>query len=289
MNDCDKPKHSLVYALERLASASGKQAALLIVALASLYPLYFVFANAFKTKVDYAGNKSGLPHEWVLDNFAKVLQGSSFPRWFGNTVLLTFSSVLVSLFIGAMAAYALSRMRFRGQKPLLNLMVALMVIPPIVMVIPLFVMMAKLDLVNRYESPIIVYTGLLLPFTIYMLHSFFVTVPHAITDSAAIDGCSHFQTFVKIMLPLSRPALVTLLLVNALWVWNELLVSLIFLQKEELKTIMVGLTVFRGRFSVDVPLIMAGLVWGTGPMLLLYLFGQRYLVKGLVAGSLKGE
>ena len=97
------------------------------------------------------------------------------------------------------------------------------------------------------------------------------------------------QTFLRIILPLSRPALVTLIVVNALWVWNEILVALIFLQKEELRTIMVGLTVFRGRFSVDVPVIMAGLVVASLPMLLMYIFGQRYLVKGLVAGSLKGE
>ena len=268
---------------------SLRQVIMLVMAVGSLYPLYFIFVNAFKTKVEYAGNKSGLPHHLVGEAFSKVFQGPNFARWFGNSLLLTFGSVLISLFIGAMAAYAMSRMRFRGQGLLLNGIVTLMVIPPIVMVIPLFVLMSRVNLINSYPAPILIYTGLLLPFTIYLLYSFFVTVPQAIVDSAMIDGCSNLQTFLRIILPLSRPALVTLIVVNALWVWNEILVALIFLQKEELRTIMVGLTVFRGRFSVDVPVIMAGLVVASLPMLLMYIFGQRYLVKGLVAGSLKGE
>ena len=121
------------------------------------------------------------------------------------------------------------------------------------------------------------------------MRNFFVTIPQAIVDSALIDGCSKFKAFVKIILPLSKPALITLIIVNAVWVWNELFIALIFLQRTELKTLMVGLTVFRGRFNVNQPVIMAGLFVSVVPMILLYLFGQRFFIKGMITGSLKGE
>ena len=189
--------------------------------------------------------------------------------------------------LASLAAFATSKMEFRGRLPLLKVLVSLMVMPPVVMVIPLFILMVRIGWVNNFASVILIYSGLLAPFSVYLLNSFFGSVHDEIIAAAAIDGCSTFQIFRYIMLPLSLPALTTLVVVNVLWVWNELLISLIFLQGDEIRTFMAGLTQFQGRFAVDQPLVMAGALLGMLPIMVLYLFGQRYFVRGLTAGAVK--
>jgi ABC-type glycerol-3-phosphate transport system permease component len=166
-------------------------------------------------------------------------------------------------------------------------MIVLMVIPPAVLILPLFVLMVNIGLINTLSSVIIIYSGLLIPFSVYLLVSFFRSLPPELFDAASIDGCSNFDTFWRITLPLSTPALVTLVVVNALFVWNELFIALVFLQDETVKTLMPGLTLFKGHFTVNEPLIMAGTLIATIPMILLYLFGQRLFVEGLTAGAVK--
>jgi ABC-type glycerol-3-phosphate transport system permease component len=147
--------------------------------------------------------------------------------------------------------------------------------------------MVNIGLVNKIPSVIIIYCGLLIPFSVYLLVSFFRSLPPELFDAAAIDGCSNLDTFWRITLPLSTPAMVTLIVVNALFVWNELFIALVFLQGETVMTLMPGLTLFKGHFTVNEPLIMAGTLIATVPMILLYLFGQRLFVEGLVAGAVK--
>ena len=209
--------------------------------------------------------------------------GSATPR------SVTVGSVAVTVAVGALAAHAFSRFHFTGKEKVFNLIIALMIIPPIVMIIPLFVLATRARLVNTYWSAIIIYAGLMLPFSVYLLRNFFVTIPESIVDSARIDGCSDMGIFLRIVVPLSRSALITLVVVNVLWVWNELLIALIFLQKEELTTLVVGLIRFQGRFRIDQPVILAGIFASMVPMVILYLVGQRFLVQGLTAGALKGE
>lgn len=113
------------------------------------------------------------------------------------------------------------------------------------------------------------------------------TVPDSLIDAARIDGCSSLKALCKIMIPLCVPAVITSSLVNIVWVWNELLISLVFLQKEHLRTLMVGITLFKGRFTLNIPVIMAGLVIATIPIVLVYIFAQKYLIEGMLAGSVK--
>ena len=121
--------------------------------------------------------------------------------------------------------------------------------------------------------------------TIYLMRNFMKTVPDSLLEAEEIDGCSKRKALTKIMIPLSVPALITSSLVNLVWVWNELLISLVFLQKEELRTLKVGITLFKGRFTLNIPVIMAGLVIATVPIVLIYIFAQKYLVEGMLAGS----
>ncbi len=271
----------------RVPGGAWKQALLAVFAVVCLFPLYYLLVTAFKTRPEYLANLFGVPLRPVLDNFATVFRGKRFLLWFANSLVLTGGSVTAGLLLALAAAYAFARMEFRLREPLFGSLLVLMIVPPVVMVIPLFKVMIALGILNTHAGVILIYTGLTLPFSVYLLASFFRTIPGAIIDSARIDGCRDLRILAAIAVPLASPAIITTILVNALWVWNELLVAVIFLQKDELKTLMVGLTIFKSRYNLDIPVTMAGLVLATLPMLALYFAGQKYFIKGLVTGAVK--
>ncbi len=273
----------------KVVVALARQLLLILAAAVVMVPIVYILMASFKTKMDYVRNQIGWPRPPVLDNYLRLVEDAKLFIWFGNSAAVTAGSVAVTVAVGALAAHAFSRFHFTGKEKIFNLIIALMIIPPIVMIIPLFVLATRARLVNTYWSAIIIYAGLMLPFSVYLLRNFFITIPESIVDSARIDGCSDMGIFLRIVLPLSRSALITLVVVNVLWVWNELLIALIFLQKEELTTLVVGLIRFQGRFRIDQPVILAGIFASMVPMVIIYLIGQRFLVQGLTAGALKGE
>jgi ABC-type glycerol-3-phosphate transport system permease component len=275
--------------VRKIVVTVARQVLLVLAAVVVLAPIVYILMASFKTKMDYVRNQIGWPNPPVLDNYLRLAEDAKLFIWFGNSSVVTFGSVAVTVAVGALAAHAFSRFRFWGREKIFNLIIALMIIPPIVMIIPLFVLATRARLVNTYWSAIIIYTGLMLPFSVYLLRNFFITIPESIIDSARIDGCSDMGIFLRIVIPLSRSALITLVVVNVLWVWNELMIALIFLQREELTTLVVGLIRFQGRFRIDQPVILAGIFASMVPMVILYLIGQRFLVQGLTAGALKGE
>ena len=264
-----------------------RQGSVILATIISLFPVYFMLVSSFKTKSEYIQNKWGLPSSLYLNNFNTALAGEKFFIRFANSAILTVLSVGVSLVIACLAAYAFARMEFSGKDTLFNLVLSLMVVPPVVMVVPLFVSMVRWGLVNTYQGTSIIYIGLLLPFSVYMMTNFFRTIPREIIEASRIDGCSNLGVFWRIMMPLSAPAVITLVVVNALWVWNELLIALIFMQKDSMKTLMVGIAAMRSRNYVDIPATMAGLLIATIPIVIVYLFGQRYFIRGLTGGAVK--
>lgn len=275
---------------DRLSHTLGrglKQLALLIMSAIALTPLYFLVVTSLKSKTDYLFNTWGVPLHPTLSNFSAALADGRLLAWIWNSVVVTVVSVAVCTLISALAAYAFAQMRFPGRDLLLNIFIAMIVIPPVIMIVPLFILMVNVNLVNTYWSAIIIYVGLMIPFSIYLLTNFFRTVPHEILDAGYIDGCSRLRVFVSIILPLSLPALVTLIIVNTLYVWNELLIALTFLQDDSVRTLMAGLTEFKGRFFLNQPLIMTGALIATIPMIVVYVVGQRFFVRGLVAGAVK--
>lgn len=264
------------------------QAFLLAISVVVLYPIYFLVATAVKGRDQYLNSPLGFPWPFDFGNFSAATRGGSFGIWFMNSTIFAFSSTVLATAVAALAAFAIARMRFRGRAVLATVSSALMIVPPVVMIIPLFVLFTNLSLVGTYQGVILIYAGLTIPFSVYMLSTFFRTVPRELFESAALDGASHFRTLLAIVLPLSAPALVTLVVVNTLWVWNDLLIALVFLPSDEQKTLMVGLTVFRSRYNLDVPVTMAGLLLAALPMVAVYLFGQRFFIRGLTAGAVKG-
>ncbi len=256
-------------------------------ALVALFPIYFMLVTSFKTQKEYIADRWGLPARIAFDNYVAAFAGKAFGQWFLNSTILTVISVLLVSLCAGLTAYALARMDFIGRRLLGNLNISLMIVPPVVMLVPLFLLMVELRLVNTYASAILIYVGLMMPFSTYLLTNFFKTVPQDIVDAAYMDGCSNLGIFWRIMLPLSGPAFFTLIVVNAMWVWNELLIALVFLQDNALKTLMVGLTVFKSRYNLNIPVTMAGLVVATVPIVALYLASQKSFIRGLTAGAVK--
>jgi ABC-type glycerol-3-phosphate transport system permease component len=268
-------------------AALFKQALMLSMAIAAIYPVYYMVETSLKTRQAWTADQFGLPIPPTLDNYVTLLEDGRIPIWFMNSVIVTTASVIVATVVATLAAFAIARLRFRGRTVLLRLLVALMVIPPAVLILPLFLGMQPLGLTNTYQGVILIYAGMLIPFSVYMLASFFRTLPAELFEAARIDGASTLRILRSIVVPLSGPGFITLIVVNAMWVWNELLVALVFLQDDQKRTLMAGLVTMRGRYAINEPLVMAGMFLGALPILLLFLFGQRFFVRGLVAGAVK--
>ncbi|MER3439232.1 MAG: carbohydrate ABC transporter permease [Chloroflexota bacterium] len=254
--------------------------------LINLVPLYFMAANSLKTGDAYLDAPLNLPLEPTLANFRTALD-AGFARWFLNSVLVTAGSAALSLVVAAPPAYALTWLTRRRGTLIARLIASLMILPPIVVLIPLYQTVASLGLLNTRFSVTLVYAGLMFPFTTFLLYNFFRSIPRELLEAAALDGGGRSRAFVEIVLPLSRPVLITAAVVNGLWAWNELLIALVFLQREELRTLMVGIATFQSKYNLNIPATMAGLLLATFPVLLVYIVGQRSFVAGLIAGALR--
>ncbi len=266
----------------------ARQATLFAMAVLTLYPVWFMLSTAFKTQGQYLDSPYGLPWPLSLSNFGDAVHGGTFLLWLKNSAILTLGAVIVSTAAAALAAFALARMQWLGRNVFFAVSTALMVVPPVVMLLPLFILFTGLNLVSTYQGVVLIYAGLTLPFSTFMLTNFFRAIPNELIESAVTDGARHGAVLIRIVLPLSAPALVTLVVVNGLWVWNELLIALVFLPSDELKTLMVGVTVFQSKYNLNVPVTMAGMLLASVPMFLVYLFGQRFFIRGLTAGAVKG-
>lgn len=264
-----------------------KHAILIVATLVALAPSAFMIMTSLKSDEEYVFNKTSFPHGIVFDHFHAVLFESDFLNWMVNSAILAFGAVILSTVVSCLGAYAIARMQFVGRSLLFSASTALMAIPPVVMIVPLFVLYTQLSLISTYEGAIVIYAGLITPFSVYLLTSFFRSLPKELFESARIDGAGDLLILLKIVIPLSLPALLTLVVVNALYVWNDLLIAIIFLQDDAKRTLMAGISVFQGRYNDKIPLTMAGMTFASAPMVILYITFQKHYIQGLMAGSIK--
>ena len=266
-------------------SAVPRQVLLVAATVAALAPLTFMLLTSLKTPEDYAVSPLSLPSPPTLHNYVSAFTDVPTLRWGFNSLAVTVVSVLVSNTIAALAAYAVAFGRFRGRSVVLSSSIAFIMVPPVVLLLPMFVVMVNLHLVNRLWSVMIFYSCLLVPFAMFFLVNFFRSVPSQLIEASAIDGAGPLRTLWSVVLPLSRPALATIAVVNAVWAWNELLVALVFLQDESQRTLMAGLTLLQGRYVTNQPLVLAVAVLSIVPVAAFYLLTQRSFVRGLTAGT----
>ena len=273
--------------IEKVGITSSQLILILITAMAAV-PGYLMVTGSLKTQEEFLNSPWSLP---LHPNFKgyRAAWNDQFPTWFRNSLFVTLLAVLITIVMAACAAWGFAHWKWKGRDTALGILISLMVVPPVVLLIPLFTLGAKLGWISTFRMLILVYIGLMLPFSIYLLTNFFRAIPVSLTEAAEIDGASDFRTFRSVVLPLSGPPLITLTIVNLLWAWNELLLALVFLQSDDKKTLMVGITGFQSRYSLSIPTIMAGMTIATLPLFITYIFGQRYFITGLTAGSVKGE
>jgi ABC-type glycerol-3-phosphate transport system permease component len=270
--------------LRKFVDVTWRPAVLIFLSLVTLYPVWFIVQTALKTPAEYAVNPTGLPAHFTLHNFTNVLTNLPVPQWMLNSILVTVTSICIATICAFLAAYAIVFGKPRGSSAFLNVNLAFMAIPPVALLVPMFVLMVQLGLINTLPSVIIFYAGLNIPFSVFFLVSFLREVPPELVEAAQVDGAGPGHTLFKVVFPLSAPAVTTLVLVNSIWVWNELLIALVFLQSDTSRTLMAGLTTFQGRFANNEPLIMAGVFVSILPLVITYILGQRFFIRGLTAG-----
>lgn len=258
-----------------------------------ILPFLLAVVTSFKTLPDYAANTSSLT--WDTELGSPTLEGvrglSSdrilFPRWTFNSVLVTTCVVIGRVLLSALAGYSLARIRFPGYKVVFGLILSVMMIPGIVLAIPRFLLLKELGWINSYA-------GLIVPlvfdaFGIFLMKQFMEQIPIELEEAAAIDGAGRFTTFVKVILPIARPAVITLTILSTVGAWNEFLHPLIAANQNDMRTLPVGLAQLRGQFgsSTPWPTIMAASVIMTIPMAIIYFVFQRYFREGM-SGAVKG-
>lgn len=253
----------------------------------AILPLLFMAATALRTQADWANARIGLPTTFSLGAFERAWTGANIGLYFRNSLIVTSATVALSVVSATLAGYAFSKLRWRLSGSVYLFVLAWIAIPPLLLMVPIYVEMVQLRLLDTYGSVILLYTALNLPFNVYLMTAFFRSVPDELIEAARIDGAGIHRTFQLILLPLAKPAIATLVIFNVLWAWNEFLFALLMLQSDGVKTLTVGVLQLQGRFASDYPALMAGLLITSLPVIAAYLVFQRHLVRGIVAGAVK--
>ena len=252
-------------------------------------PLVFMLVTSFKTRAEAVQTPpSWIPEAPTLQAYRTILDAAETPvfRWFGNSMIAaTLNSILV-VATSALAAYALARLEFRGRKIIMALIIATLFVPPVILVIPNYEVVNQLRWLDSLIA-IIVPTAAN-AFGVFFLRQFFLQLPRELEESAFLDGANRFQVFFKVILPLSRPALATLALLAFLTNWNDFLWPVYVLFSPENQTLQAGLSTLQSANSVRYDLLMAGAVIASAPVLLLFLFAQRFVIEGVSRSGLKG-
>lgn len=261
--------------------------ALCVYALGIIYPFVWMFVSGFKTTSELFNNTWALPAHWNFQNYIDAWN-QGVGRYFLNSVIVTVSTVVLTIFISATAAFVMSRFEFRGKRLMLVFVVGGLMLSPEVSVISLFKLLQSLKIYNTYLALIIPYTAFRIPFTVFLLRSYFLSLPREVEESAYIDGCGTFRVFWSIVLPMSKPIIATASLLTAMSAWNEFMFGLVFIESDKLRTIPVGLMNLRGAFSTNWSVLLAGLSISALTMIIFFLLFQKNLVRGLTEGSVKG-
>jgi multiple sugar transport system permease protein len=250
-------------------------------------PFWWMVVTSFKTFSEvYTKPYALVPQSFHWQNYPEVLQSLPFGLYLWNTVKISFAVCLGTLLTSSMAAYAFARLHFPGRDKLFFLYLATLMIPRQVVLIPNFILFRNLGLVDSHWSLIL--TGIFTAYGTFLLRQFFLGIPRELEEAAIMDGLGYFQRFAKIILPLAKPALTTLLIITLLNIWNEYLYALVFLQSDGQRTLTLGLALLRGDLDIKWNQVMAATMFGISPIVVVYLSAQKYFVEGIALSGIKG-
>jgi multiple sugar transport system permease protein len=279
------PRHAAFYLL------------LAAIAFIDLFPFIWILLSSFKTQLEiFRWPPTFFPQNFVWDNYADALAllpagqqpVSDIPYGLANSVVISLISTVLILVLGALAGYAFGRLRFPGRRALLITLMMLRMLPGIVLSVPLFILATRVHLFDTRAVLVITYTAFNLPFAVWLLSVFFQEIPRELEDAALVDGCTRASVLPRIYLPLSLPALATIAILSFLATWNEFLFAVTLTSSKTAKTTPVALASMQAAFQTRWAVMTAGAVLASIPVLLLLFFAQRYIVRGLTFGAVKG-
>lgn len=252
-----------------------------------LVPFVWMVLSALKPNNEiFTSPPTFLPKDPNWGNFVEAWSSGDFTQYFINTSIISVLTTVITLFICSLAGYTFAKFNFMGKKVLFLLFLGTMMIPMQVIMIPIFLMMSKIGLLNSYWSVILPLVAN--AYGVFLMRQFMSTIPTELMEAARIDGCSEFRIFWQIILPLTKPALVTLGILTFLGAWNEFLWPLIMLDSPDMMTLQVALTQFQGQYEVKWNLLMAASALSMIPIALIFIIFQRYLVEGIASSGVKG-
>ena len=262
---------------------------LILWAIISIFPVYWMLTFSLKTNAEIFGeNVIGLPKYWVWENYTRALNTGNMPRYFLNSVIVAGSTILITLIASVMATYAITRLEWKGAKTMNKFFMLGLTIPIHASIVPLYTTLSRLKMLNSYWALIIPYSAFSLAMGILISTGFMGDIPYDLDEAAAIDGCGVWGTFFRIIAPLMTPAVATVGIYTFLQCWNELMFANVFISKDALKTLPVGVQALSGQYTTDWGPIGAALSIATVPTLLVYVFLSRQIQDSFIVGAVKG-
>ncbi|WP_423805302.1 carbohydrate ABC transporter permease [Paenibacillus illinoisensis] len=265
----------------------AKLVSLVLAMILFIFPFLLLITNSFKANQAITSDPLGLPASVQWDNYVSAFDKMGYMSAFGNSLMITVAGVLLIALLAAMTAHYFVRHKSKLNQYLFFLMVAAMIIPFQAIMIPLVKIYGSLGMLDNKWSLIYMYIGFGSPLAVFIYHGFIKSIPLELEEAALMDGCGRVQTFFRIVLPVLLPTSVTITVLNVLWIWNDFLLPSLVLTSSEQRTLPLSTFYFYGTYTVDYGPLMAGLVLTLLPVLIVYLFAQKYIIQGVMQGSIK--
>ena len=250
-------------------------------------PLLWIILNSFKTNQEMFMDSLALPEVWQFGNYAKAWSMGLY-RYFGNSVLVSAIALVGILVLASFLAYGLTRFRAKGSNIIFIIVLGGMALSEQIALVPLYNILQALHLYDTYAAVILPYIAFRIPFTVFLMRAYFITIPEELEEAAVVDGYNSLQIFTKIIVPISKPIFASCAIVNLNFVWNEFLFANVFLSDKAIQTIPIGLMTFKGDLKVDYTTTLAGLIIASMPLIILFLLISKQFVRGLTSGAVKG-
>lgn len=250
------------------------------------YPLLWMIISSFKSTEEIFTHSWSMPHTWLVENYVTAWK-SGISSYFLNSVIVTGASCFLTVLVSALGAYGLSRFEFQGKAFVLIICLGGLMLSPQVSLIPLYSIIQKLGIYNTHLALILPYVAYRIPLTILLIRAYFLSIPKELEEAARLDGCTSLGILFRIFIPMSTPILLTTTILTAYYTWNEFMFAIIFIDDDSLRTIPAGLMQFRDALQTDWGVLLAGLTISAAPIVMLFLFMQKYFIRGIANGSVK--
>ncbi len=261
---------------------------LMLFSLTCIFPAIWLFYSSLKEKPEFYHSPVALPKNPSFQHYVSILTKSNFLVWLWNSLRNSFLTLFFVIAFGFIIGYFLSRYQFKGRNLMYAYFLLGMLVPVHALMVPMYVLFTKTGLTDNWFTLVLPYTALSLPISVFLVESYVKSIPLEIEEAAAIDGSSRHRTIFSIILPMCKPILTTVGIIQFFYVWNEFTFSLILIDSEKWMTIPVGITLFKGQFTTDFPKMMTAMLLAILPAMLIYFIFSKQIIKGMVAGAVKG-